>query len=225
MKVIGVTGLPGSGKSVVSRVAKNLNIPVVRMGDVIRDEAKKQNLTTGEVAVKLRKEHGEFVVAKRCVKTVKKLNKTQKAREKKQKNKGKKGKLSKGKKIVKGNKDKKASEKITGKGSNRIYMIEGIRSPYEVEIFKKNFKNFKVIAVHSTPQTRFNRVKKRNRSDDSAKLSEFQKRDKRELKFGIGDVIATADYMVINEGPLKKIKTVVRSMLKDEMQDDGKSQG
>ena len=104
-------------------------------------------------------------------------------------------------------------------------MIEGIRSPYEVEIFKKNFKNFKVIAVHSTPQTRFNRVKKRNRSDDSAKLSEFQKRDKRELKFGIGDVIATADYMVINEGPLKKIKTVVRSILKDEMQDDGKSQG
>jgi dephospho-CoA kinase len=225
MKVIGVTGLPGSGKSVVSRVAKNLNIPVVRMGDVIRDEAKKQNLTTGEVAVKLRKEHGEFVVAKRCVKTVKKLNKTQKAREKKQKNKEKKGKLSKGKKTVKRNKDKEASDTTNRMGSNRIYMIEGIRSPYEVEIFKKNFKNFKVIAVHSTPQTRFNRVKKRNRSDDSAKISEFQKRDKRELKFGIGDVIATADYMVINEGPLKKIKTVVRSMLKDEMQDDGKSQG
>ena len=71
MKVIGVTGLPGSGKSVVSRVAKKLDIPLVRMGDVIREEAKKRNQTTGEVAVELRKEYGEFVVAERCVKTIK----------------------------------------------------------------------------------------------------------------------------------------------------------
>ena len=48
MKVIGVTGLPGSGKSVVSRIAKKLDIPIVRMGDVIREEAKKRNQETGE---------------------------------------------------------------------------------------------------------------------------------------------------------------------------------
>ena len=42
MKIIGVTGLPGSGKSVVSRTAKRLNIPIIRMGDVIREEAKKE---------------------------------------------------------------------------------------------------------------------------------------------------------------------------------------
>ena len=71
MKVIGVTGLPGSGKSVVSRIAKKMDIPLVRMGDVIREEAKKRNQTTGEVAVELRKEYGEFVVAERCVKTIK----------------------------------------------------------------------------------------------------------------------------------------------------------
>ncbi len=46
-------------------------------------------------------------------------------------------------------------------------MIEGIRSQYEVEIFKKNFNEFKVIAVHSTPKTRFKRLKKRMRPDDS----------------------------------------------------------
>ena len=73
MKVIGVTGLPGSGKSVVSRVAKSLKIPIVRMGDVIRDEAEKRGSTPGEVAVKLREEYGEFVVAERCVESIKNL--------------------------------------------------------------------------------------------------------------------------------------------------------
>ena len=48
-------------------------------------------------------------------------------------------------------------------------MIEGIRSEYEVEIFKNNFNNFKIIAVHSTPKTRFKRLKKRMRPDDSLK--------------------------------------------------------
>ena len=104
-------------------------------------------------------------------------------------------------------------------------MIEGIRSQYEIEIFKKNFKEFKVIAVHSTPKTRFKRLKKRMRNDDSREESEFLIRDARELNFGIGNVIATADYMIVNEGPLKKIKNVIRSILENEMQNDGKSQG
>lgn len=190
MKVIGVTGLPGSGKSVVSRVAKKLNIPIVRMGDVIREEAKKRNKKTGEVAVELREEYGEYIVAERCVETIKKYFK-----------------------------DNQKSTKY------RVFMIEGIRSEYEVEIFKNNFKKFKIIAIHSTPKTRFKRLKRRMRPDDSPKVSEFKLRDKRELNFGIGNVIATADYMIVNEGPIKKIKNIVRSILENEMQNDGKDKG
>ena len=197
MKVIGVTGLPGSGKSVVSRVAKKLDIPLVRMGDVIREEAKKRNQTTGEVAVELRKEYGEFVIAERCVKTIKNYFST-----------------------------KQGIDRIESSGSKcRIFMIEGIRSQYEVDIFKKNFNDFKIIAVHSTPKTRFKRLKRRMRPDDSKEESEFLLRDKRELNFGIGNVIATADYMVVNEGPLKKIKGIIRSILENEMQNDRKGNG
>ena len=152
MKVIGVTGLPGSGKGVVSRVAKKLGIPIICMGDVIRDEAKKRGEKTGDVAVELRKEYGEFVVAERCVETIKKYFNT---------------------------KDN-SKNKIIAK--SKIFMIEGIRSQYEVEIFKKNFEHFKVIAVHSTPKTRFKRLKRRKRPDDSKEKSEFLLRDKRELK-------------------------------------------
>jgi len=197
MKVIGVTGLPGSGKSVVSRVAKKLTIPVVRMGDVIREEAKKRNQKTGDVAVELRKEYGEFVVAERCVETIKNHFNT-----------------------------KNRSSKVKARRSKcNIFMIEGIRSQYEVEIFKKNFRDFKVIAVHSTPKTRFKRLKKRMRPDDSREESEFLLRDNRELNFGIGNVIATADYMIVNEGPLKKIKSIIRSIIENEMQSDGKGKG
>jgi dephospho-CoA kinase len=195
MKVIGVTGLPGSGKGVVSRVAKKLGIPIISMGDVIRDEAKKRGEKSGDVAVELRKEYGEFVVAERCVETIKKYLNTNDS--------------SKNKIMIK----------------SKIFMVEGIRSQYEVEIFKKNFKNFKVIAVHSTPKTRYKRLKRRKRPDDSKEKSEFLIRDKRELSFGIGNVIATADYMIINEGPLKKIKGMVRSILENEMQNDGKGRG
>jgi dephospho-CoA kinase len=196
MKVIGVTGLPGSGKSVVSRVAKKLDIPLVRMGDVIREEAKKRNQTTGEIAVELRKEYGDFIVAERCVETV-------------------------------NNYFKQANDSTKFKSPKykcKIFMIEGIRSQYEVEIFKKHFKNFKIIAVHSTPKTRFKRLKRRMRPDDSKEESDFLLRDKRELNFGIGNVIATADYMIVNEGPLKKIKGIIRSILENEMQNDGKGQ-
>jgi dephospho-CoA kinase len=180
MRVIGVTGLPGSGKSVVARVAKNLGINVIRMGDIIRDEAEKRNADIGETAIQLRKERGKYVVAERCVEII-----------------------------------NESSHKHSNEDKIR-YMIEGLRSPEEVKIFKKNFKNFKVIAVHSSPKTRFIRLKRRKRVDDSGDISQFQKRDDRELNFGIGNVIATSDYMIVNEGPIWKFKNSIRIILKNE---------
>jgi dephospho-CoA kinase len=191
MKVIGVTGMPGSGKGIVAGIARTMGVELVRMGDIIRDEAQKRNAAVGEVAVKLREEQGKFVVAERCVAKIKQLE------------------------------DLKMGSDGTGsERKNRFYMIEGIRSPYEIEVFKKNFNDFKVIAVYSTPKTRFKRLKRRMRFDDSAERSEFEKRDKRELKFGIGNVIATSDYMVVNQGSINKFKSVVRSILQNEMQNE-----
>ncbi|WP_286242053.1 AAA family ATPase [Methanobacterium ferruginis] len=184
MKVIGVTGMPGSGKSIVSRVAEKMGMKVVRMGDIIRDEAQRRNEDPGKVAVELRQEHGEFVVAERCVDIIKNSSSNDNLHEDK----------------------------------SQLFLIEGIRSPWEVEIFKKNFPNFIVIAVHSAPKTRFLRLKKRMRSDDSGELEEALKRDKRELKFGIGEVIACSDFMIVNEGGISKLKNITRSILKNELQ-------
>jgi dephospho-CoA kinase len=61
------------------------------------------------------------------------------------------------------------------------------------------------IAVHASPETRFQRLFRRKRSDDPQGWESFLQRDMRELSLGLGNVIATADYMTINEG--SKIQT------------------
>ena len=56
MRVIGVSGMPGSGKSIISDKCVEKGAIIVSMGDIIREEAKKRGETTGETAVNLRKE-------------------------------------------------------------------------------------------------------------------------------------------------------------------------
>jgi len=71
MNVIGTVGLPGSGKSEAARVAEELDIPVVTMGDVIRQECRDRGLDPathhGEIAQALREENGPAAVAERSL--------------------------------------------------------------------------------------------------------------------------------------------------------------
>ena len=53
MKVKGITGMPGSGKGIVAGVARNLGFQVIRMGDVIREEAQIRDANVGETAIEL----------------------------------------------------------------------------------------------------------------------------------------------------------------------------
>jgi dephospho-CoA kinase len=71
MTVIGTVGLPGSGKSEAAAVAADLGIPVVTMGDVIRQECRDRGLDPathhGEVAQALRAENGPAAIADRSL--------------------------------------------------------------------------------------------------------------------------------------------------------------
>ena len=71
MTVIGTVGLPGSGKSEAATVAAELDIPVVTMGDVIREECRDRGLDPathhGEVAQALREENGPGAIAERSL--------------------------------------------------------------------------------------------------------------------------------------------------------------
>lgn len=71
MRVIGFVGLPGSGKSEAAAVAREQDVPVVTMGDVIRAECRDRGLdpTTdhGQVAKALREENGPDAIAARSL--------------------------------------------------------------------------------------------------------------------------------------------------------------
>lgn len=67
-KVVAFVGLPASGKSEAAAVARGMGVPVVSMGDVIREETRARGLPPseeGSVAIRLREEEGQDVVARR----------------------------------------------------------------------------------------------------------------------------------------------------------------
>lgn len=180
--VIGVAGMPGAGKSLVTRIAERMGYSVVIMGDVVREEIKKRGLPltpekTGAVMLKLREEEGLAVIAKRCI------------------------------------------PKIENAKSDRV-VVDGLRSLYELEEYKKHFKKFVSIAIHASPETRFQRLFRRKRSDDPQGWTTFHEREMRELSVGLGDLIVLSDYLIVNEGSKmeteKKIDYVLRKVEENE---------
>ena len=73
MQVMGISGLPGSGKSLVSDIATERGAIIVSMGDIIREEAKKRGESTKETAKNLRAEHGQYIVSQLTIDKIKKL--------------------------------------------------------------------------------------------------------------------------------------------------------
>ena len=70
-------------------------------------------------------------------------------------------------------------------------------------MFKENFDKFIILSIFANPTLRFERLLNRMREDDSTDYNEFKKRDKMELDFGIGSVIALSDRIMINESALE----------------------
>jgi len=173
--IVSVTGMAGSGKSLVINVAKKRGYDVVTMGDEVRQEAQKRGLpptpeNLGKIMLELRQAEGESAIAKRCAQRIESLT----------------------------------SSKI---------IVDGIRSLPEVEEFKKKYADFCLIAIHASPETRFKRLFHRQRSDDTKDWKDFVKRDQRELGVGLGNAIAMAEYMIVNEEDLNKAKNKAAEIL------------
>jgi len=101
---------------------------------------------------------------------------------------------------------------------NDLVLIDGLRSKQEKELFKTRWgEDFKVLAVLSSPETRFRRIMERGRGDDTVDRKIFDQRDARELGWGLGEVIALADLVAVNEGGLEDFKVSVRTLLESEV--------
>jgi dephospho-CoA kinase len=166
--IISVTGMPGSGKSVVASViSRILKYPVYSMGDIVRREVVKRGLPLTSsnielVARKLREEMGEEAVALLLV-------------------------------------EKLREDKV----SNAI--VDGLRSIAEARLLAK-LGDLCIVAVHSSPGTRFERILRRARKGDAVTWEEFVERDMNNLRLGIGEIIALADFMIVNEGTMQELE-------------------
>jgi len=102
---------------------------------------------------------------------------------------------------------------------NNIVIVEGVRSFAEIKSFKEKIPNFYTILIEASQKTRFERLKKRGRPDDSISWDTFVKRDERELGFGIVKAIESADFCIVNEKDdletfKEKVRNTIHSLIK-----------
>ena len=108
---------------------------------------------------------------------------------------------------------RKCISKIEQLESKKV-IIDGLRSFSEVEVFRKEFPNFSLMAIYASPEKRFRRLYRRQRSDDPDSWELFHNRDMRELSVGLGDAIAMAGHLIINEKSKGKSKADVQKALR-----------
>ncbi len=96
--------------------------------------------------------------------------------------------------------------------TNKVVFVDGIRSLSEIKIFRRYWK-FPVVAIETSDDLRFKRIKKRARSDDSKTFIEIMKRDKRELGFGLKKVIKKANYKIMNDSSEEELKKITREIV------------
>lgn len=179
MKILAFTGMPASGKTVAVQIARDRELPIIRMGEAVWDETTKRGLelndhNVGSVANKMRDKYGKDIWAKRTLEKIKSIKNTE------------------------------------------CIIIDGIRNVEEIEAFKKELGNdFTIIAVEASNETRKKRVLSRGRKDDSKDIKDIEERDKRELGWGLGTVIASADLVITNEGNIEDFQKAVEKTLNE----------
>ncbi|WII07081.1 AAA family ATPase [Methanomassiliicoccales archaeon LGM-RCC1] len=172
MKILLVTGMPGAGKEELLTVARSMDIPFLRMGDIVREfyetsGAAQKGLSVGQVANGERELHGKDIWAKRAL------------------------------------------ERMSGD----LFLVDGCRSMDEVNSYRGLSDEVYIIGVHAPGKTRYDRLIKRGREDAPHNIEEFNERDSRELGWGLGNVIAMSDIMIVNDSGLDSFKAKVKREL------------
>ncbi len=102
---------------------------------------------------------------------------------------------------------------LISKINGNIFVYEGARNIEEIDELNKKYRVF-TIAIHASPESRFQRLLKRGRSDRPRNWADFLERDERELKVGVGKLIAIADRVVENEDTKNDLKRRTARLVK-----------
>lgn len=189
---LGVTGYPGSGKSIVMKIAEDIGFKTVSMGDQIRkrtEEDWRERLNRaedestdeipsdvyGEYATEMRQKHGRGIVSKWCKDDV--------------------------------------------IGSDVPVLIDGMRSPEELVSFEE-YTDIDVLFIHAPASLRFDWIKERARNnEDLFTVDSFMNRDKRENGWGLNELIQNSDYTIHNCMSEEQFSEDVTNFLKRKFND------
>ena len=185
---LGVTGYPGSGKSIVTKIADSIGFKTVSMGDQIRrrtredwgdrlqkaKDGKSDEIPSdvyGEYATEMREKHGRGIVATWCKNEI--IN------------------------------------------SNEPVFIDGIRSPESLHRFE-NYVDIELMFIHAPASLRFEWVKNRARdNEENFTIEDFINRDHRENKWGLNELIVESDYTYHNCIGKKDFERKIKSELEN----------
>ena len=100
-------------------------------------------------------------------------------------------------------------------GDAETVVVDGLRSPDEVALFRKRFgDDFSILAVGASFETRADRLAERGRDATDADRERLRAREERELGWGMDEVIELADRRVENEDrSLTEFRAAVRDAL------------
>jgi len=177
MRILLIVGMPCSGKTIVTKTAKELGIFTLSTGDIVREEIKKRGLPyTEKTDREVREWFYEYGRERQLMRII--------------------------------------IDKIIGAKHPDPIVIEGLRSPKQIDELKKRLWGEKVsiMAVHSPPEIRWKRERTRPRFDNKG-YRNVKQRDQIELSHGLSDLIALSDYILVNNGSLDRFKKTVKDKL------------
>lgn len=195
MKIIGFVGLPGSGKSVASNVARDMGIEVLVMGDVIRQEAQLRGIeptdqNLGVIANQLRTNEGPAAIAQKTMQMARATGKDL---------------------VVVDGLRSKAEADFFRSSSNEFHLIQ-ICAPLEARL--------KWLELRGRPDDP-GQISKTDQKIVTSCLESDQKtaaalelRECRELSWGIDEAMKAADMKLRNDGGQDEFANCVKQILR-----------
>ncbi len=96
-----------------------------------------------------------------------------------------------------------------------LVVIDGLRSAAELAVFRQALgEDFVLVRIECPRELRLQRIASRGRDDDTLSEEAFEARDRRELSWGLGEVLEAADRVIENTGTIEELQAQVANLLR-----------
>lgn len=97
-----------------------------------------------------------------------------------------------------------------------LLVIDSLKNFVQLNTLYKITKEIITVSLWAPKNIRFKRLSQRSRQDDPKDINEFNFRDNKEIKFGIGDIFINSDYFIDNTNrniSLKEFRKLMENLL------------